>query len=224
VIKTETFTPLLDLYLDAKLARFRWRHKHTGMEELVTKACTQVRRKLGYQRIRGCTVGEQRTQWAETWLQQGEKQAVLSQWKQRWESNRPEWGLTGIGPPCRKTIKIHEGLHKAESLVITQIRTGRIGLAAFLNKARVPEFPSPACQCGQAYETAKHIIAECPRFAEARRSLTEPGSNQVDVKSLVSKADRVQGLARWFLRLRILPQFHLAEELLYGGGQAEPRN
>src|SRR5215469_5797736 len=54
------------------------------------------------------------------------------------------------------------GLRKAESSILTQIRTGRIGLAAFLNRARVPDFPSPMCQCGQAEETASHIIAYCP--------------------------------------------------------------
>ena len=81
----------------------------------------------------------------------------------------------------------------------------------------MPEFPSPTCRCGRAYETARHIIAECPRFSEARRSLVDPGTGRMDVRSLVSKADRVQLLARWFIRLRILPQFNLAEELLYGG-------
>ena len=107
--------------------------------------------------------------------------------------------------------KIHKELKKAESSILTQIRTGRIGLAAFLNKARVPNFPSPICQCGQAEETASHIIAYCPRFAEQRQGLAV---GHPDIKKLVSTAKGAQRLARWFLRLRVLPQFYYAEELL----------
>jgi hypothetical protein len=108
--------------------------------------------------------------------------------------------------------------------VITQIRTGRIGLAAFLNKAQVPEFPSPECQCGQGNETATHVIVHCPRFAEIRRSLINRGSNMVDLRALVTKAEGIKRLARWFLRLRILPQFLFAEGLLYGDSQGSEGN
>jgi len=85
--------------------------------------------------------------------------------------------LNLITCPGRAAVKRHAALCKAESAVITQIRTGRIGLAAFLNKARVPEVESPACQCGWA---------------------------------------------RWFIQRQLLPQFRLAEELLYGGEGEEP--
>ena len=40
---------------------------------------------------------------------------------------------------------------------LTQIRSGKIGLAAFLHKCRVPGFESPACPCGWQWETAKHV-------------------------------------------------------------------
>ena len=80
--------------------------------------------------------------------------------------------------------KIHKELKKAESSVLTQIRTGRIGLAAFLNKARVPNFPSPICQCGQAEETALYIIAYCPRFAEQRQGLAV---GRPDIKKLEAR-------------------------------------
>jgi hypothetical protein len=40
----------------------------------------------------------------------------------------------------------------------------------------------------------------------------------VDLRSLVTKAEGVKRLARWFLRLRILPQFLFAEGLIYREG------
>jgi hypothetical protein len=141
--------------------------------------------------------------------------ALLHRWKRRWTGRPPGWSFLGVGPPSRKTVKLHAQLQKAESSVITQIRTGRIGLAAFLNKARVPAFPSPVCPCGQARETATHVIMHCERFAGRRWKLLNPRTGQLDVKGLVSKPESVALLAKWFIQLRILPQYSLAEELLY---------
>ena len=42
VLETETSIPSLDLYLNNRLASFRFRHK----EKLVIKACVQIQRKL----------------------------------------------------------------------------------------------------------------------------------------------------------------------------------
>src|SRR5213078_2306265 len=79
VLETETFTPPLDLHLHARLARFWLRHKQSGMQNLVTAACTLIKQKLRGRRPRRrrttgdeCTEGEKRTRWAEAWLQQGQ--------------------------------------------------------------------------------------------------------------------------------------------------------
>jgi hypothetical protein len=223
-LEAETYTPPLDLYLDTKLAKFRQRHKQSGMEDLITKSCARIQTKL---RMRGGrpkpTEGERKSQWAEHWLKpEGEvevtaQQALLFRWKKRWATGKPGWGFLGVGPPSRKAVKLHAKLRKAESSIITQIRTGRIGLAAFLNKAKVPGFPSPVCPCGSARETAAHVIAHCERFAELRRTLIDSRTRQIDIKGLVSKPEIVPKLAKWFIQLQILPQFALAGRLLYGG-------
>ena len=96
-----------------------------------------------------------------------------------------------------------------------QIRTGRIGLAAFLNRVGVPGVESPSCQCGWARETAAHVIAHCPQFDGVRHQIADPRFGQVDIKSLTSSPEGVRRLARWFIQLQLLPQFNLAEELLY---------
>ena len=46
VLEIETFILLLDLYLNAKLARFRLRYKLLGIEVLVSTAYAQIRGKL----------------------------------------------------------------------------------------------------------------------------------------------------------------------------------
>ena len=174
------------------------------MERLVTAACERIQSKLRCLRQQNeLTKGEKQTRWAEAWLKVREDRpaakpssVALYRWTQRWEASQPYWGLLGVGPPDYKTTWLHWGLRKAESSALIQIRTGRIGLAAFLNKARVPGYPSPFCQCGQAPETASHIIAHCPRFTEARSQLRDPQTSLVDSKALVSRTDTVRRLMR----------------------------
>ena len=112
-------------------------------------------------------------------------------------------------------LKIHKDLRKVESAILTQVRMGRIELITFLNKVRMPDHPSPQCRCGRSREIAAHVIAHCPLYTEARRSLCNPGG-LIDIKKLVSTAEGAKRLTRWLIGLRILPQFNLAGELLYG--------
>ncbi len=80
-------------------------------------------------------------------------------------------------------------------------------------------------QCGQARETATHVVVHCPRFSSSRHNLADPRTGQLDMRSLTGTAAGTKRLARWFMKLHILPQFNLAEELLYGesseGGERE---
>ena len=71
----------------------------------------------------------------------------------------------GHAPQEGSTPRLHSSLPKAHTSILTQIRTGKIGLAAFLHKCRVPGFSSPAHRCGWQQETAKHVILDCPRFS-----------------------------------------------------------
>jgi len=47
-----------------------------------------------------------------------------------------------------KTVKMRDGLQKAESTLATHIRTERIGLNAYLHSRNVPGTDSPRCGCG----------------------------------------------------------------------------
>ena len=142
--------------------------------------------------------------WREQTLSSGKKaeqRALERDWKERWEANPPTWGLVGVTAPNRNMLKLHRDLRKAESSLITQIHSGCIGLAAFLNKMNVPGYESPTCQCGQARETATHVIIHCPRFAEIRHILEDPASGQLDIRALTGTAAGTQRLARWFMKL-----------------------
>ena len=77
-----------------------------------------------------------------------------------------------------------------------QIHTGCIGLAAFLNKVNVSDYESPMCQCGQARETATHVIIHCPRFVKIRHILEDLVTGQLDIRALISTAAGIQHLTR----------------------------
>ena len=40
MLEIETFTPLLDLHIAGNIVKFCLRHKKSGMEKLVSRACT----------------------------------------------------------------------------------------------------------------------------------------------------------------------------------------
>ena len=59
----------------------------------------------------------------------------------------------------------HQGLRKHESSLLTQIRTGKIGLRAFLFERGVPSVATPRYRYSSgALETAVHLVLDCPEL------------------------------------------------------------
>ena len=114
--------------------------------------------------------------------------------------------------PSASRLKLHKQLKKAESSVLVQARTGRIGLAHFLNKARVPGYETPACRCGLGDETAEHILLHCQLETERRQ-----WRRGTRLRDLVSEPRNTASAARWIIQSGRIGQFQLASKLLYGG-------
>ena len=86
-------------------------------------------------------------------------------------------------------MKLHRNLKKAESSVLVQLRTGRIGLAKFLYTAKVPSYDTGQCKCRQGDETPRHLLLFC-KEEEDRRELLGPSQG----KSLVRLLDKEEGV------------------------------
>jgi len=74
-------------------------------------------------------------------------------------------------PPNKDRLNLHEGLRKAESSLLAQIRKGIIGLRAFFSEQKVPDIASPVCPCGISQETSAHVAAYCSSILSTRRGL-----------------------------------------------------
>ena len=134
-------------------------------------------------------------------------------WTERWENQSLKPWDHFLQPPQKEVLKIHSKLRKAESSVLIQLRTGRIGLAHFLNKARVPEFDTGQCRCGHGAETPRHLLLYCPE-EEDRREQLGPRAVRSFVR-LLNTQDGAAVAAKWVIQSGRLRQFEVASSLLY---------
>ena len=112
---------------------------------------------------------------------------------------------------------------KHESSTLVQIRTGKIGLNAFLHRRRVPGI-QPECHCGTALETAFHLATDCIDTEESRSALTGligPIDIRCDFADAVGQPEHAKAIAKWMLATGRLKQFQHAVDL--GGESQEVR-
>ncbi len=143
------------------------------------------------------------------------RRATLQEWRERWaresRRRRRRWCSTAATEgPCADKLRLHKHLKKAESAVLVQARTGRIGLAHFLHKAKVPGIIAPSCACEQGTETAEHVLLHC-QFEAERRNWQRGAS----LRDLVSNQRNTKHVAKWLIQSGRLGQFRLANKLLY---------
>ena len=118
-------------------------------------------------------------------------------------------------PPTKRVLGLHVDLRKAESALLTQIRTGRIGLAKFLHSRRVPDFATGRCRCGGGLETPRHMALFCTQEATRRNQLKDLAGRATPYTLLTGTKAGVKIFTRWMMLSNRLRQFSLARRLLY---------
>jgi hypothetical protein len=155
------------------------------------------------------------------------RKLVLKDWRIRWQKTsrqtervvRPGTDLGGRQivvedtAPDKRVLELHTGLRKAESTMLIQARTGKIGLAKFWYTRKVPGVLSAQCECGRGEETARHMALFCTRERERHQHLRTNG--RVDYRRLVGTNEGARKLTEWMIRSGRLGQFSLARRLLY---------
>jgi len=111
-------------------------------------------------------------------------------------------------------LGLHEGLTKARSSLLTQARTGAIGLNAFLHQRRVPEVLSPLCERGCGRETVAHLVLRCERYSDQRHSLDLPRVRDgATLREALSQKEQAGKVVKWLFSTGRLQEYRLAKEL-----------
>jgi hypothetical protein len=236
-LETETHVPPIDIYLNKRVAEFEKRLEATGKAQLIRNACARVRAQIrkGPGRPRKQqpdepNSGQAKATWARQWTKdRSTDEAMEDEWKERWLSNsqaarqRPILEAADDNPDFKATtLNKHVDLRKHESSALIQIRTGRIGLRAFLFQQGVPDVLTPHCSCGQAAQIPRHLFLDCPNTRDQRDALPTIRTLR-DLYRYLRGPEQAGRLARWLLRLGLLRQFDLATILTNEERKAEWR-
>ena len=118
-----------------------------------------------------------------------------------------------------EAVRRHDGLHKVESSVLVQARTGKIGLRNFLFQRGVPEVVTPLCNCSCLQrETAEHLVLRCSNVSEQQRAWlkdrAKPLRTSSDFTAALQCPGRAELITRWILGTGRLREYRLAVEIL----------
>ena len=105
-------------------------------------------------------------------------------------------------PPDKQVLKLHVGLKKAESSMLVQARTGRVGLAKFLYGRKVPGIQTAQCRCEAGEETVRHMALYCTKETERQQGLQTNG--RLNYRRLIGTASGAKQLTEWIICSRQL--------------------
>ena len=243
MLETESYVPPLDIWLNGQVARFQARLERSGLAQKIREACSTIRTRMLRRTNRLAsnerhidTPGAIRRLWVDKWTgmpldqwDRQEKKLVLRDWEKRWHAENKRLGRVvrpniGAGnrttisedtSPTKQVLQLHKSLRKAESALLVQVRTKRIGLAQFLYNRRVPNVVTAKCQCRAGHETPRHMALFCIKEASRRQFLQDAKGRPQPYPVLVGTAEGAKKFVRWMMYSERLGQFRLAKRLLY---------
>lgn len=140
------------------------------------------------------------------------------EWEKLWtreKTSRPTKRLIKV--PSQKTLVYWSGLRKATASILIQLRTGRIGLRAYLN--RINRRDSARCDCGLGNQTVNHILLECPLLQDEREWMRNTLSDRgvaLRRDNLLERLEARTIVAEFVVRTGLLDQFQAVDSVALG--------
>jgi hypothetical protein len=97
-------------------------------------------------------------------------EALYKDWEIIWTHNKHSRYLHSLGAtPDKKTLKMHQHLPRALSSIITQMRTGKIGLWTYLHS--INQADTSQCTRNQGEQTVDHVLLRCRERIKERKQM-----------------------------------------------------
>jgi ribonuclease HI len=143
------------------------------------------------------------------------RRRIKERWAQEWAKERtskPNQRL--VKAPDKKVLRLFDSLSKPYTSILIQMRSMRIALNRFLFKIKAVE--SDECYCSEGSQTPRHILMQCPLYADLRQTfldkirMTDLGDS-TDYDAIVSHSQATRYVAEFMLQTGLLGQFRHVE-------------
>jgi ribonuclease HI len=143
------------------------------------------------------------------------RRRIKERWAKEWAKERtskPNQRLVKV--PDKKVLRLFDSLSKPYTSILIQMRSMRIALNHFLYKIKAVE--SDECYCSEGSQTPRHILMQCPLYADLRQTfldkirMTDLGDS-TDYDAIVSHSQATRYVAEFMLQTGLLGQFRHVE-------------
>ena len=136
---------------------------------------------------------------------------IHQDWEYVWSHAKHGHSLRSLGrKPDKANLTLHRNLPRAISSIISQMRTGKIGLRAYLYG--IDRTETKQCTCNQGIQDVEHILLRCRDWIAEREEMWAGGKPMLNLKNILNDHKMVVRAAQMMMKTGLLTQFHAAAD------------